>query len=450
MMRVRDSALDRATLTGAALAAVPPLLYVYMPRPPVPGAHLLVYPVLAGSLFLLGSMLAVRRSTADRRLLIVTALCLLLSVVAGASGLINSKHIRATAPLDLVRPAVLLIFFAYGYYLVCYRGEGEARRGLLVAALLILAGQAVIGALQLVGVSFDFMYTEEKFRPIGSLLRITGSLGNPNWFAWIVSQASIMILMLSSRPIRYLVLALGALLILLSGSRTLLILFPVMVAVGLVLSTPGRLRISRTALAYGFVIGLAFFVALAWYGDYFPYLAQLAGVAGSGSLASVGSVAARLSTWEQTYSVFDAEGASAWLVGLGSRESTRVLDNDFLYVLFRFGALGFAIHLVLILYLFWLFWSTRTSTISRVGLQYLCFALLQGTVRETLGGWMHPLLLLYFAGIAAGLKRQGVSRMLARGADIQRSSIRQWRHEPRMDPRYFATMKECKPRLERL
>lgn len=439
VIRIGDSALNRATLTGATLAAVPPLLYVYMPRPPVPGAHLLVYPALAGSLFVLGALLAVRRPTADHRLLVVTAFCLLLSVVAGLSGLVNATHIRTTAPLDLVRPAVLLIFFAFGYYVVCYRGEGEARSGLLIAAFLIFAGQAAIGSLQLLGVSFDFIYTEEKFRPIGSLLRITGSLGNPNWFAWIVSQASIMILMLTSRPIRYLVVALGALLILLSGSRTLLILFPAMVAVGLVLSTPRRLKISHPALVYGLVIGVTFFLAIFWFGDHFPYLSQLARVVRSGSLASVSSVAGRLGTWQQTYAVFEAEGASAWLVGLGSRESTRVLDNDFLYVLFRFGALGFAIHIILILYLFWLFWRTRTSVISRVGLQYLCFALLQGTVRETLGGWMHPLLLLYFAGMAADLRRQGLIRAFARGYDAQRSSSEQRHQEPRLRPRYLPT-----------
>lgn len=412
---VESAVSRRAALTGAGLSALPPLLYVYMPRPPLPGAHLLVYPVLAGVLFVLGSLFAVRRATADRRLLIITALCLLLSVAAGISGIVNSAHLRMTAPLDVARPAALLIFFVYGYYVAPQHGEREARMGLLGASLLILTGQAVIASLQLAGGTyFDLIYSEHKMSSFGDILRVTGSLSNPNSFAWIVSQTAIIVLLLGSGGLRFLAIILAAPLILFSGSRTMLLLFPVMVAAALVLRTPGRFKISGPTLGYSLVIALGFFLAVVQFREYFPYLGQLVTAAESGSLRPLHALTVRLEGWQDGFAAMQAEGFSGWFVGIGSRETTNWLDNDFIYVFVRFGALGWAMHLALILYLFWLFWNTRTSAVSRVGLQHLAFAVLMGAVRDTMGGWMYPLLVFYLAGLAAGISRRTVTL----GADV--------------------------------
>lgn len=337
---------DRRTLTGMALAAAPMLLYVYMPRPPLPGSHLLIYPVLAGTLGVIGTLLAVRHSTADRRLLVVTVLCLLLAGAAGVSALLNSSQLRATAPLDMVRPAVLLIFFVYGYYIARYAGEREVNNGLIAASYLILAGQVLIGALQLVGVSFfDVIYSEHKTRMFGGLVRITGSLSNPNAFGWVVAQASMVIVLLSTRPRRYSVLFVAALLILVSGSRSTLVAYPLMIAVAFVLKTTGGIKAIAAPIGYSLGIGVALAAAVAAFGEYFPYHSQLRSVIETGSLMSVHSLAARVQHWERAYAAFQAAGDMAWLIGLGSRESTRVLDNDFLYVFFRLGAFGFVIHM---------------------------------------------------------------------------------------------------------
>lgn len=411
-----------------ALAALPLLLYVYMPRPALHGTHLLIYPVLAGTLGTIGALLAMRHSMADRRLIVITVLCLLLASAAGASALLNSAHLRATAPLDMVRPAVLLIFFVYGYYVARYTTEREVNNGLLTAAYLILAGQVLIGALQFVGLSFfDVIYSEQKTRMFGGLLRITGSLGNPNAFGWVVAQASMVIVLLSNRPRRYFVLSLATLLILISGSRSTLIVYPLMIALAFLLRTTGRMKAFLAPIGYALSIAVALVAFLAAFGEHFPYHSQLRSVIETGSLMSVHSFAARVENWQRVYAQFQAAGHTAWWIGLSSREVTRVLDNDFLYVFFRFGAVGFAIHLAILLYTCVLFWQRRTAAVAKLGLQYLCFSILLGTILDTLGGWFFPLLLFYFAGITAGLKRTLIGPNAARPhLDIMRgqSSVR--------------------------
>jgi hypothetical protein len=267
----------------------------------------------------------------------------------------------------------------------------------------------VIGATQLFGISaFELIYSEDKSRPFGSLVRVTGSLGNPNVFGWIVAQMSIIILLLSTSWWRYAWLFVGALLVVMSGSRTVLILFPFMVAFASVLIGGIRAVLSK-AFLLSLGIGSAFVYVVISLGGYFPYLQQLQTVVTSGSLMSVNAFAGRWAMWGQAYAEFASAGDMAWLFGLGSRESTRALDNDFLYVFFRSGTFGLVAHVSLITYIATIFLRTRHSSIGMAGLQYLIFALLMGIVADTLGGWLAPLFLFYLVGIAVGAGHSALS-----------------------------------------
>jgi hypothetical protein len=162
-------------------------------------------------------------------------------------------------------------------------------------------------------------------------------------------------------------------------------------------------------LGFSIGIGAAFLFVVMSMGSYFPYLAQLQAVIASGSLLSVNAFAGRLAIWGRAYAEFTNAGDLVWLFGLGSREATRVLDNDILYVFFRVGAVGLLAHLALFAYTATIFLHTRHSPISMAGLQFLLFAVAMGLVADTLGGWLTPLLLFYLVGLAVGGTRSGTS-----------------------------------------
>ncbi len=397
-----------AHLTGMLLAALPVLLYVYLPRPPVPGSQFLAYPAMGGLLGALALLLLRDRPVVDRAIVGWLLLLLAYSVVTGVSFIVNAPELRGSAPFELVRPLLFGVFLLYGY-LVGSRVETSAiHRGLLWAAGAVLLGQAVVAATQLVGLSpFGILYEDDKSRPIGMLLRATGTLANPNAFAWMVAQSAVVISILGRGSWRWAWLALATVLMLVSGSRTLLLLFPLMLATAEVLRDPTNLR---TYLRYGAVAAvllLLFAGVILYLGEYFPYLAQLSTVLSSGSLASVNSFAIRLGMWESRLAEFSAGGAIAWVVGLGSRPSTAVLDSDFLYVFVRLGVLGVLVHYTMIVAAATGFLRSRRAPVAIIGLEYLLFGLVFGLVAETLASWHLPLVLFALLGLVIGSGRCG-------------------------------------------
>lgn len=386
------------------LAALPLLLYVYLPRPPVPGSQFLAYPVLGGILGAVALLLLRERPVISPGLAGWFLVLLLYAITTGVSFFFNASELRGSAPIELFKPALFGIFLLYGY-LVAERGSERAiERGLLGAAALVLLGQAVVAATQLVGIPFfGVLYNDDKSRAIGGLLRATGTLSNPNAFAWMVTQASVIVLLLARGRTRAWLLGLGTLLVLVSGSRTLLVLFPFMLVTAQVLRNPTSLGtyVRYAGLAAGLL--LLFAGVIYYLGDYFPYLAQIELVVSSGSLASVSSFAIRLRMWESGIDEFVRAGWSAWLIGVGSRPSTAVLDSDYLYVFIRLGALGMLAHLAVIGAAAVRFYRSRRHLIAIIGGEYLLFALVFGIVAESLASWHLPLVLFALVGLTMGL-----------------------------------------------
>jgi hypothetical protein len=385
-----------------ALLALPPLLFAFLPRPSLGGAQYVAIPGMAAILSVFLLLFVGKTSRFSRDLLVLILLLLLVSAFATLSFLFNIADLRQSAITELVRPAVFAAFLLYGYYAASLYGGERVQEGLLLAARLLLVGQAVIAVTQLVDMPvFDAIYSGEKTRPLGSLVRITGSLANPNMFGWVVAQASVIIVLLGRRAWPWLLLS--SFLIVVSGSRTLLLAFPFMPILAYIWRRGGGLteylRGAATAVAaLAGVIGFVFF-----FGDIFPYLGQIRSAAFSGSLQSINSFASRIMMWESAYTAFSGGGPMSWLFGLGSRSSTRVLDNDYFYVLFRLGIIGFLLHGGMFLYIGRLLTRARNFP-AAVGLQYLVFSLALGLLFETLGGWNFPLLLFFLVGLAVGLR----------------------------------------------
>lgn len=389
------------------LTALAPLLCVYIPRPPISGSQFLVYPGLAFILSILIFLLSNKRKKIDTKIYSLIFLLLIYTVCLSFSFLFNSQYLRTTAIFELARPVLLTIFLLYGYYVSLIGNYTSMRKGLLKAAYFILIGQAIVGLSQALG--FDFfnsIYSAEKSFEFGSLVRITGSLGNPNIYAWIVSQASIIILLLSAKKSKYLWVLLGASLIVISGSRSLFILFPLMIIFSSRVNLfQEKKRKSWQKLLLGVVIIVASVGIVVHFADLFPYLSQISEISDTGSLESVNSINSRLELWEFLYQEFTSEYEFRWLFGLGSREIIRIADNDYIYVFFRIGFIGFLVHLSIVYQAFKVF-AKSNDNIGILGKEYLLFSLIFGLVSDTISGWFFPLFLFFFLGITIGLTRK--------------------------------------------
>ena len=388
---------------AAVLTAFPLLLFTYLPRPPISGAQFLAYPALAGSLTVLILFLFAYWCWLDTRLWRILLLFLMANTVMAGSYLLNAAVLRTTGAIELFRHVLFALFLLYGYVVGRSSPASAISRGLLLGASGILVGQAFFSVFQVLGIPlFDLIYTGEKSRPLGSLVRVTGSLGNPNLVAWIVSQAGVIGLMLSRGRARYLYLAASAFLIVLSGSRTVLLVFPFMLIVA---SMVGRKNSGISWIRYAWLaagVMAVFAVIVITLGKYLPYLAQLKLIFTTGSIASINSLNIRLIMWDEVFRQFSVVGWQTWLLGLGSRSSTAVLDNDYLYVLFRLGVVGFIVHLLLYAQTLRELWRARHHPAAMIGIEYLVVSLVVGLVSETLGGWNYPLFLFLFLGLAIG------------------------------------------------
>jgi hypothetical protein len=79
------------------------------------------------------------------------------------------------------------------------------------------------------------------------------------------------------------------------------------------------------------------------------------------------------------------------------------VDNDFLYVFFRFGGVGVLLHNAIVGGALLALAAVRRFPVAIIAIQYIIFALVFGLVSETLASWHLPLLLFMLLGLALGL-----------------------------------------------
>lgn len=392
---------------AALLAGLPILLYTYIPRPPISGSQFLVYPIMGGVLFLVLAALLRERPFVSRQMVAWVLVLVLYGFVTGISFLLNSAELRGSAPAELFKPTLYAIFLIYGYAVARSVPPEAIVRGLAWAAVVILAGQAFLAVTQAAGASvFHPLYDSSKSHPFGRLMRVTGSLANPNSFAWMVAHAAVIISLMHPRRTRALWLTIATLLVLLSGSRTLLLLFPFMIVAAQILRDPTNYRVYARYLTFGAGVLALFGAIILYLATYFPYLAQLASIASSGSLTSVNSFALRLEIWARAYQEFSDGGAIALVFGLGARQSMAIMDNDFLYVLFRLGVVGAVVHFGLVLTVLVAFLRARRDPVAVLGAVYVLFALAFGMLVETTASWHIPLIMFVLLGTVLGMQER--------------------------------------------
>lgn len=422
------------------LTALVPILLVYAPRPPIPGAHFIIYPILTVTfLAIIGYISRQRKIFISFSAQLLTFLLLFYNVILAISFLLNSDELRTTAIIELFRPLLLIIVLLCGHHLG-YVGKDETlKKGLLMAAYIIILGQLIISIFQAMGIDyFNLIYSQEKTRELGTLFRVTGSLANPNLFAWVVASSAIIIGGLeNTKKIYYWPsLTISMILVVISGSRTLLLIFPFIIIATLSFKNSNLIlkksnyetpKKFLSIIVVSLIISAIFFYVIFEASQYFPYIGTLKNLFESGNFMLINSFAKRIEHWQQVYAEFSSASLLYSLFGLGSRSIVRVVDNDFLYVLYRCGWIGIATHLFISFYIFLMFKKSKIKNIAFIGSTYLFFAFILGMLFETLAGWYLPLLLYFILGITTGysekIKRTALFLGINQASQKAKSSI---------------------------
>jgi hypothetical protein len=387
------------------IVGLPLLITVFVPRSPAIANPFFVYGVIGGVVGFAFMALTVHRAGLDRNIFIFWGWLGLIALVTTCSQLLNTTELYVSGVSRIFRPFLYMVVIAYGYKVGIREETKDIYAALLWTASFILLGQVVVGFTQFIGMDvFRLIYTSEKASPFYEVLRITGTMGNPNTLGWVMVQVVAMITLLKRDMYPYMLVALCSIIVVFSGSRTATLILPFVLILTHAFRQGAQIRIGQL-LMVGVVVlsgAVGLFLAIS---EYLPYIGQIRQIFLTGSLTAVESLQARFIHWEKVAEHFFQSEWSVWLFGLSDRAETQTLDNDYLYVLFRTGLAGLIIHLSFILYILRLCYHWRKSRVAQMCIVYVLSALLTGLVAETLAGWLIPIWLMYLFGILVGIEK---------------------------------------------
>jgi len=388
--------------TDRWLITLPILIPIFAPRSAALPSPFLVYGTIGAVVGLGFIAVSVQQKRIGKQALNIWAWLSVIALLTALSQLLNSSHLYVTGTARIVRPFLYMMFVAYGYKIGVSKSHDTITKSILWAAYVVLAGQIIVGLTQFLGIRvFDLVYTSSKSSPYYGLLRLTGTLGNPNFFGWVMLQVVVVISLLNKRRSAYFLIIVGSVMAVTSGSRTATLILPFVLVLTESLRRSPRVKIFRLAglaIVVG-VVSVAIFVAVA---QYLPYVGSIRQIFLTGSLTAIGSLNARFIHWEMVAEIFQRSDTWVWLFGLSDRPFTQTLDNDYLYVLFRNGVVGLLVHLSLVFHILKFCYRRRESEIAQICIIYTLSALAMGTVAETLAGWLIPTWLFYLVGITIG------------------------------------------------
>jgi hypothetical protein len=333
----------------------------------------------------------------------ILALLALTMLSASISMSMSGEPLTPIRFSEIIKPVIFMIILMYAANVNLEYSAQEIKKTLVLAAKMIIIGQLIVVIDQLLNIDFfahfyDFG-KESGTEELLTFLRSTGTLGNPNYFAWVILQCGILIQAFSREANRYYWLLLVLFMILLSGSKSIVVAFPLSML--LVTWLKGeRVIFNRHNfywLLFSIALGFGIYGFVIYFPDVFPRLKILIALL-TGEDTSGGG---RYEIWERAYAYFliKEEGVLSWMFGLGPIEMFRTLDNGYLYVFFRYGIFGLALHISILLYFIVRFYNYKDHELGALVVQYVLVGMLIEAQAEALAGWQLPILLYFYAGL---------------------------------------------------
>lgn len=398
---------------AVAIASFPFLLLVIFPKGSVVSITSLV-PLV----FLLSGLLIAHKLTSTcirtpQNVLIILSQFWILGIIFFASILFN-QTLSERAILAGIKFLFFGIIFLSAYVASVNVSESSLASSLkLIAVSIILLQLAIVSITLFNPVFFDPIWSAQKTRGLGQTLRTTGSMYNPNTFGMMILNLYTVII-LFSRPCfkgQVTLTSIFLLLVLLSGSRTSVMLFVIFMPLILVLSRIDNFTMKSLFKAsfFGFALIVLlvylFFVFLENYGGTFRYIARITQLDYRNFevfALSVAEQSGRYLKWISKWDHFASQpGIAKWFIGRGVDDVFRVGDNDYFYSFWHWGALGaIASYLV---YVSAILLCPKANRSLRLTLIVIFFQLAAfGLMLETFSSWFHPVLFWVLAGMAYG------------------------------------------------
>lgn len=316
---------------------------------------------------------------------------------------LNASFFSAIGLSEIAKPLIYTIFFVFGVTANLQYSLPEIKKTLVLVSKIILVGQFILTVDQVLAINtFSVIYDYGKTSSTGeitSFMRSTGSKFNPNDFAWIVMQYAVIIYLFSKKTSRYFWLFLALLLILLSGSKSMLALYPAALFVAGWLKGDRKImnRKNASILLSVAILVYAIYKFLELNPDIFPRLNVLLVLLSGDD----GGFDARYKMWETAYAYFLSkdEGGLTWAFGLGPIEEFKTLDNGYIYMFLRNGIVGLVLHVTLIAYFLVKFIKFEDREFGALGVQSVFMASLHEIVVEGLAGWSDPVRIFLYAGL---------------------------------------------------
>lgn len=377
-----------------------PLFFIMMPRPDVGGIQFLTYPAIVLVVGLL-----VFSMTKDIRInKNVFGIFVMLFLVTFS--MVFSMMLNANLSVDsLAKPILFGSLVYFGYFITKNKDIELIKNSLKKLAYITIFVQLLVGVTQLLGIDvFGILYSMEKTRAWGSIVRIAGTMANPNIFSWILIQMSVLLWLFENKTFKKLLwvsISLG--LVFLSGSRSMLLIFPITILfIEIFTQRKSAVFYFIKVPFYGALLFGAYHFAIWFLTKYemqFPYMSQLLRIIETGELDSINSFEHRQGMWDRALGNIQSDWQ--WVLGTGGIVDKA--DSDYMFSIANFGILYVVLQLMMYLLIAYFFFKLKDKKIKALGIQYILFSLIIGYQAETLSGWNYPVFVMFYAGIAIAI-----------------------------------------------
>ncbi|APB31739.1 O-antigen ligase family protein [Vagococcus teuberi] len=380
------------------------LIFCLVPRPPFDAGSKLSYPIIAMILVMIILTKKYKKVNIDLRFILIFISFIALILLSSISILVNNTAISSLS--YIMRVGFILLAFIYGYIDFYNKDIEKFKTSILRTINLVLVVEIAIVITQLFDIRvFHYFYSMNKTLPLGTLVRVAGTFGNPNLFGWVIIQFSILFLLLESNlKKRILKIFICLILVFLSGSRVSLLVFFAAQFVVLLKQQKKDIVFLITKFPFIIIMGVisvsTLFLFLYRYQEYFPYMGQIFSVFTTKNLSSVNSFSLRQEMWLEASMKFDSyQKSTKYLLGMGPG-TMKVLDNDYLFSMYNYGFLFSLIQYSPYIYMTIKGLFTRKSSwLVLILFEYGLFSLITGYQSETMSGWEYPIIFFYLFGV---------------------------------------------------
>ena len=339
---------------------------------------------------------------------ILIQVLLALSFLGALSSLVNFDSSSSKSIVHLFKPIFLAVYFLAAYVAAREGTEKGITRVLLLVAVGLFALQVLSAILQLSNPRIlSFIYNASKTRGLGSLVRVTGTMVNPNAFAFCVTILVTLIIFMGRSSLAVVCSFLGGALLLLSGSRTGLVFFSIAIATAFII----RNKLSIMRLIYSVIVSVGSFalvlVVLNAVKAYLPYAKQILKIfLAKGGFHSINSLSVRFDIWDGQFGMlFGGNNVVHSVLGFWHGGAMRTSDNDLFYALFHGGIIGIFLHAIFYIVLFAISLRYKNYVLGRYLFCYMIIVTVFGLTAETLAGWFIPLVAVTIVGVLVALEK---------------------------------------------